>query len=259
MPFTVAHAAAVLPVRKVGFVISAFVVGTFAPDFEYFVRLTPRIRIGHTWPGVLFITVPACLTVLWLFHAFLKRPAAALLPVVMERRIAPYLEGFRFGGIRRFSLIVLSLSAGIGTHLLWDLFTHPHTWATRHWPVLLQSATLPILGEVLLYKLLQETSTAIGLAALTIWFLGWLRTSRPIPKVESCGLRASHRLTIVLLMIAVAACGASTRTLVLFGTPTDANAAERFIGVLGVTAISFFSLSFVTYAAWWTWIRRVRD
>jgi hypothetical protein len=259
LPFTLAHAAAVVPVRKAGFVISAFVVGTFGPDFEYFLRLTPRSRFGHTWPGVLLFTLPISLCALWLFHRFIKKPAAALLPVTLERRVAPYLGEFRFGGVGRFGLILLSLLAGICTHITWDLFTHPHTWAMRSWPVLLTGITLPLLGAVPLYKLLQQASTAVGLAALAIWFVGWLRTSRPVIEVETDGLRAPCKVVIFSAMTGVAALGASVRTFRLLGMPANVESMDRFVAILGVTAIAFFSLSLLAYAAWWTWIRRMLD
>ena len=179
MPFTVSHAAAVLPFRRSGLIISAFVIGTFGPDFEYFLLLEPRSRYGHHWPGVLFFTLPACLLALWLFHAFIKRPAAALLPSAIEQRVSPLLDDFSFRGAGRFLLIVLSIGAGILTHLLWDSFTHRYTWATHYWPRLLQGFAIPIFGVLPLYQILQHVSTIFGLVVLTIWGFRWLRTEAP--------------------------------------------------------------------------------
>jgi Domain of unknown function (DUF4184) len=256
MPFTLSHAAAVLPVRRVGFVISAFVVGTFGPDFEYFLLLAPRSSFGHRWPGVLYFTIPACLFVLWLLHALIKRPAAALLPPTVEQQVAPFLGDFCFGGVSRFCQIVLSLSAGIGTHLLWDSFTHQYTWATRYWPVLLEGIAVPSLGVLPWYKVLQHSSTIVGLAALTAWFVRWLRASRPMRETEIGGFRASQRLAIVSVMTVAAGFGAAVRTFAMLPVPTDAKSTARFVVILGVTAVTIFSVEMLAYAVWWTYARR---
>jgi len=255
MPFTLAHAAAVLPVRRAGFIASAFVVGTFGPDFEYFLLLEPKSRFGHHWPGVLFFTLPASLLALWLFHSFIKRPASALLPLAVEQRLPPYLGDFRFGGARRFLWIVLSISAGIATHIFWDSFTHRHTWATQTWPVLLKGFAMPVLGVFPLYQILQHVSTIFGLAALTVWFLQWLRAEIPIPANGAEGLRASQKIAIVSGMIFVAGAGAAIRALTATPSPASADSLARFVTVLGVTAITFLSVEILAYSVWWTLAR----
>ena len=64
MPFTVSHAAAALPFRRARLVTSALVVGTMAPDFEYFLPLKTHDTFGHTFPGILVLTLPVALLVL---------------------------------------------------------------------------------------------------------------------------------------------------------------------------------------------------
>lgn len=120
MPFTVSHAAAALPLRRARLVTSALVVGTMAPDFEYFLPLQAHDHFGHTFPGILVLTLPVALLVLWIFHTFVKASAAALLPRRLQSRLAGHLGKFRFGGLGRFLLIVLSILVGIATHILWD-------------------------------------------------------------------------------------------------------------------------------------------
>ena len=79
MPFTLAHPAAALPFRKTRLVFSAVIVGSMAPDFEYFLRLAPQGRYFHSLPGLFLCTLPVAFAVLWLFHrsAKLCRDAAA--------------------------------------------------------------------------------------------------------------------------------------------------------------------------------------
>ena len=49
MPFTPAHVAAALPFRRTRLIWSALIVGTIAPDLEYYVRLNADGRSGIRW------------------------------------------------------------------------------------------------------------------------------------------------------------------------------------------------------------------
>ena len=132
MPFTVAHAAAVLPFRRLKPVWSAILVGSMAPDFPYIVGSLKYRSLGHDFPGVLLFTLPASFVVLWFFHIAIKKPMAGLLPVGMQQRLSGQLGEFKFGGVRRTLAITLSIVLGIATHLVWDSFTHAYTWPWRH-------------------------------------------------------------------------------------------------------------------------------
>ncbi len=53
MPFTLAHPAAVLPVKNKWphlFNGTALILGSMAPDFEYFIRFKAQGTIGHSIP-----------------------------------------------------------------------------------------------------------------------------------------------------------------------------------------------------------------
>ncbi len=155
MPFTLAHAAAAWPLRRTRLILPAVVVGTFAPDFEYFARLAPGGRFGHTLPGIFVLDLPLSLVVLWLFHAAMREPMVALLPESMQRRICPYPHAFRFWAPAQLALVMGSILVGAGTHILWDSFTHTSFWPYYHWSLLSETARLPILGTVEYYQLFQ--------------------------------------------------------------------------------------------------------
>ena len=126
MPFTLAHAAAALPLRRTGLVWSALVIGTFAPDLEYFIILSPENRYGHTLTGAILLSLPLALTTLWLFHRFVKAPLIELLPERLRGRLDNNRSEFHFLGPARFLWIVVSILLGIATHVLWD-FSHTQT------------------------------------------------------------------------------------------------------------------------------------
>jgi Domain of unknown function (DUF4184) len=209
VPFTLAHAAAALPfrgqpLRRLCLVPSALVIGTLAPDFEYFLRLSPGGRLGHTLPGALLFSLPMALLVLWLFHTFIKLPAVRLLPESLQRRLTPHLHLFRFRGVARFLWIIASILVGIATHLAWDSFTHSTTWLYRHWSALRQPHRLPILGQIPLYKILQHGSTIVGLTILLVWFCFWYRSAPAANQILGTQISSARKVAVIGVITAVA-------------------------------------------------------
>ncbi|MEU2830955.1 DUF4184 family protein [Streptomyces lavendulae] len=178
MPFTLSHAAAVLPaVRRTGrargpLVASALVLGSFAPDTFYFADAVVQGVMGygafaHSLPGVL--TVDAVLTALlagyWLL---LREPLIALLPRAWRGRTYAFVRGASWRERRAPALALwfyLSAVTGSLTHVVWDSFTHADRWGTN---------ALPRLGEPLafglpLYSFVQYGSSAVA-AVVLLWF-----------------------------------------------------------------------------------------
>jgi hypothetical protein len=242
MPFTLAHSAAALPFRKLRVVPSAIVIGTFAPDFEYFLRLGPHGHFGHTLTGAVVFTFPIALAVLWMFHAFVKRPVAALLPDGLRSRLAGHLSKFEFFGPARFLWIVVSILLGIATHLVWDSFTHANTWPYHHWPRLHETVRFPAVGPVAYYKILQHGSTVVGTLIVFAWLVRWYRESKPQTTASAKLPVPKSWLAILAVVILVACAGGLIRATAGRGFSTSATTPKRFIGELVVTAIAL---------AWW--------
>lgn len=242
MPFTLAHGAAAIPFRRVGLLTSGLLVGTFAPDFEYFLRLAPDNGFGHTLLGTFALTLPLAVLVLWLFHSFVKVPVAGLLPGAIQRRLTNHLGEFRFGGVARFALVAGSILVGIVTHVAWDSFTHRNTWLYHHWPLLGQTISLPILGLIPFYTVFQHGSTVIGTAILSIWLAVRYRSTDPSGPVLGSSVSPKRKVVISAVVATVALGGAAIRAVVGIGVPTDHSSGKRFIGLLVVTAIAL---------AWW--------
>jgi hypothetical protein len=214
MPFTLAHGAAALPFRWRWVVPSALVVGTFAPDFEYFLRMAPRSGFGHSWPGVVLLTLPLGLAVLWVFHAWVKLPVVGLMPEGLRQRLGACSEPFQWLGVRRFPAILGSLFLGIATHVVWDWFTHRESWIYSRWAFLRSDVWLPVVGLVPHSKLLQHGSTVVGLGLLGAWVVDWYRGARVESRVPT--IPSLRRRTMVFVVPGVAVVGAAIRV-VLFG------------------------------------------
>ena len=249
MPFTLSHAAAALPLRRMKLIPSALVLGTFAPDLEYFARMSPGDGYGHTLPGTFLLTLPLALVTLWLFHAFVKRPLIAVLPEGLRCRLAPYLGKFRFLGAARFAWIVFSLLVGIATHLLWDSFTHYDTWLYRKWPLLQEKVAVLSFGTLPLYKILQHGSTLVGIAVLAAWSAHWYRSTEPTHETRPLAGRDPHKIATLAAILLIALAGAAIRAVCVVGVPTHHVSITRFAGVLVVTSIALTWWQFVLLGA----------
>jgi len=256
MPFTPAHVAAVLPFRSSRLVWSALVVGAMAPDFEYFLRMSPQGRYGHTLAGLFLFTLPVGLLTLWLFHAYVKAPFTELMPEGLKRRLTPCVGKFRFGGPLRFALIVASLLVGICTHLIWDSFTHGSAWTTRHLHVLARPIALPHIGFVPFYKILQHVSTVVGLAILVVWLVMWYRTGDDAAD-DQHGITEHvqdvwpRRKIMTLGAITIfAGLGAIFRAWSEIGIPSNHSTLALFMGEFAATMIALMWWQFVALGIW---------
>lgn len=219
MPFTPAHAAAALPLLKARLVPSALVIGTMAPDFEYFLRFAPGGGFSHTIPGAFFLSLPLALIVLWIFHGLVKEPQVQLFPDALRLRIQSCAAPFRFGGPARFALIIVSALTGIATHILWDSFTHQWTVPARSFPWLRQRMDVPFLGSLAHYSVLQLLSSAIGILLLAAWLVRWYRRTAPAPQDQFPRIPAFRRYLVLAYISAVAIAGGIIRGMVVIGVP----------------------------------------
>ena len=163
MPFTFSHpaAAAILwpAVRRGRLPLAPFAIGAMAPDFEYLLRLEPYALVGHTFPGVLTLTVPAGAVVLGWWEWRGRAAVRELLAFPRERatRSAAW-----------WGTAALALGAGIASHVVWDAFTHWDAWGAAFIPALAEPVTTTIPG-LHWAGVLQHLSTVVGGAVVARW------------------------------------------------------------------------------------------
>ncbi|MET8078466.1 DUF4184 family protein [Streptomyces sp. NPDC005303] len=183
MPFTLSHAAAVLPaVRTDGtgrgrLVPAALVAGSFSPDMTYYAAsvVSGAMEFGtvtHSFAGVFTIDVLVAwaLVALWLL---LREPLVALLPRRRQGRPAALLRCGTPRARVRMSLAVrwyVSAALGALTHVVWDAFTHHDRWGVRLFPVLGREVD----GSPL-YWYLQYGGSALAAMVIAVFCLNALR------------------------------------------------------------------------------------
>lgn len=219
MAFTLAHPAAAIPLARRGLVMSALIVGSMAPDFAYYLHLSAGRRFGHSLPGMFLFSLPMGLVVLWVFQVILKRPLLLLLPVSHQQRLAACAGEFPFGPFPRFVLIVLSLMAGIVTHVVWDAVTHVYGWTGRGLDAMGFSLADTPLGPLRLCDSLHFGSTLVAMLLLCWWYARWYAAAPVCPLDVRLQPSALTKLAVpcamglVACLVAVAAALLSVRGL----------------------------------------------
>ena len=199
MPNPIAHPAASIPFTRAGLVFSALVIGSLSPDFGYFVEM-PTPYFEYTVPGLILFDVPVGFVLLWLFHALMKWPLLSALPESLQRRLVKHAQGFSFGPLKRFGLIILSLLVGSLTHVICDSFTHDYGWMVQQLAVL----RMPV-GGTPLYAILQDLGTIVGIGLLAYWFLRWLPTAAQSDQLPARFSGKVRTIFFVLAAISLAA------------------------------------------------------
>lgn len=195
MPFTLAHPAAVLPLRRLPLMRTVpLIIGAMTPDVPYFLpwRLAKHFPQGatHTLPGMFTLDLPLGILAL-LFMWGLRVSLAAPLGPAFQATCLAALERFGRRPIN-WVLAPLSLLIGSWTHLAWDSFTHPDGWMVSR----ISALSAPIsffsyTGEMC--HVLQYASSVFGLTVLAVWFV-----RRPSPQAQRRG--AERRLGGPLLL-----------------------------------------------------------
>lgn len=165
MPFTFSHPAIVLPLLKLKpryISGSAVVIGSMAPDFEYFINMRLRQVHGHTLAGTLYYDLPITLICLLIFHGIVKKTLIDHLPDFLQKKFhkARHFDWFAYAQ-KNWYVVVWSALLGIFSHLFWDAFTHAPGYFVQYIPFL--NKTLDIFGvSIPCYDLMQLLSTLVG-------------------------------------------------------------------------------------------------
>ena len=149
------------------FHIPAMVLGSMAPDFEYFLRGDPIGIYGHTLLGAVLLDLPLAAIVYLVGRRVVFEP------------VTPYLPGFLqvtgAGKTRRFRplellIFLYSALAGIFTHIAWDSFTHLNGAMVNRIPALRETILIDAY-EIPVFKFLQHGSTLAGFILLAGFLL----------------------------------------------------------------------------------------
>jgi Domain of unknown function (DUF4184) len=172
MPFTFAHPAAILPLRRFRFFQTVpLIIGSLVPDVPYFIpaRVHGLLPDAHTLYGSFVVCIPLGMGLL-ILTLLLREPLTALLGARARWVCLNSIERFSARPLH-WPIALLSMLIGSWTHLAWDSFTHQTGWTTARVAAL--SAPVSLFGwDTGTSHLLQYLSSVFGLLVLALWFRG---------------------------------------------------------------------------------------
>lgn len=254
MPFTFAHPAAAVPLRryfgKHG-ALSALVIGSMTPDMHYLVPYVDRAD-SHSIAGLFWFCLPIGLLCYVVFHLVLKLPLFYVLPHAVASRLAPYVRpSALLPDVPRTGVLV-SMLAGAFTHLAWDALTHGENFGFR---------SLDFLGACLFsldgtnfhtYDLLQDVSSFVGVWLLVKWSLDWFREA-PVQVIEDM-IPGSWRKRALIVFFFLP-------QLLAFVLIAEHSQSGNFISVFDtevIVAMLILAASLVVYGLAWHFLRFFR-
>ncbi len=205
MPYTLAHPAAVLPLRRFrALPFLPLLIGSIAPDTPFYIpRVVSRaFTYSHSFKGSLVVSLPAGLIALWLLIA-LRAPLTAVLWEPHRTLLRRALEEFE-SLPRRWLYAVPALLVGIWLHIGWDAFTHYDGWIVER--VALLRLPVPLFGkEAAVYHLLQYASSIVGLAIVFVWYRA--RVLRARSQLKAIPIRDWRPAALAVMLILAIASG----------------------------------------------------
>jgi hypothetical protein len=227
--------------------MAGFVIGSFGPDFQYFLRVSGTNRAWHYYPQLFTRCLPFTVIIYFIFMAWMRGPLTDLLPIALQRRIRRDSSSIP-NDMGEAGLILVALLVGLGTHILWDALTHSQTWFWKHIAFLHQVVHIGSLPGVYGYEIAQAASSVLGIvilgAALVLWY-------RRTP--AGADLRAAHsvafRIAVPTIIILLAAAGAIWRGYHAEEKLRSLGELASFQLTFVITSISIFLWGLLIYGA----------
>lgn len=243
MPFTFAHPAYAAPLkllfpRRIS--LTGLIMGSMAPDFEYFIALEPHRTIGHSTLGLFAQALPLSFLLAWMFHYFMKDGLAVHSPSLfgLDARLAALSARYpwKLSGLSSCFVFAISVVIGFYSHVLLDSFTHQSGYFVQRIGFLERGAAF----GVPVYKLLQHGLSLAGLLGQAAALLILLGRTEPSPaytpasagsKARFWGGAAAAALLIVTVKLAWFSGGN------MIGTVVVSSISGMFAGVAVSSAI----------------------
>lgn len=217
MPYTISHAAAVLPFSRWlarWRVLSAVVIGSLVPDLGYLMPSHPPRFFTHSAPSLITFSLPFGLLFYWVFQRVMKTPLLSVLPDQAYMRWRPFAAPASLNNPRQWALAALGVLVGATTHLAWDGFTHEEGRGMRMLPELDDWAVAVHGHHLMGARLLQGLSSIIGLAVVAVIIAFALRRGSPQPVVPRLLSQSQRRGWVVLFVLVTIALTAGLDVLV---------------------------------------------
>jgi hypothetical protein len=210
MPFTFSHPAAVLPAKwlpEKWVSMTALVIGSVTPDFEYFIRMRNLSKYSHLWTGLLWYDLPIAFLLAYIYHRFIRDGLIDNLPRILRKRLSRFkdFDWLHYVG-QHFWVVTICFIIGIASHIAWDGFTHRTGYFVERIPWFAGNTYMFGIGYTRFY-VLQQISSVLGMAFIIFAVFR-------IPKDERVEKRSIFKYWMVAICVTILI--AATRVLVAF-------------------------------------------
>jgi uncharacterized protein DUF4184 len=208
MPYTLSHAAAVLPFSRLlarWQLLSAVIIGAMVPDFRVFLPWRFGHVETHSAMALLIFCLPVGVITYWLFQGLVKTPVLEVLPEGPYARWRPFAAPAHIGSARQWVLAACGVLGGAVTHLVWDAFTHEGARGVRWFPLLDDPMIEMGRRHVDGVAVMQDLSSLIGLVAVLALVAYGLRRGREPAVPNRLVPRTERRQWLLAYVLAVVA------------------------------------------------------
>lgn len=235
MPWTFAHPAAALLVRRFGgasLPLPGLVVGSLSPDFGYYIGAFDLATHAHTLRGTLDVCLPSAFVLLMIV---LRMRGVLVAPLPQPHRRA--IEGLPSPSLWPASdtaRMIAALWVGAMTHVAWDSFTHASgVMVSIIAP--LRHALFEVSGRSFAtYNILQHAGTLFGIVVIGVAYCRWLVR---IVGVESCLYWRTLRDCMPLAIVALSCAGIGFASAMLRLCPDSGWPVLVFRGMVDATVV----------------------
>ena len=230
MPITLAHPAAVLPMRRYCprfLSFPALVIGSLTPDIAYVFGKANVDEFSHRLVGSVGFCLPVGLLVVWVFYG-LRFPVVRFLPARLRRILLPLCQR----PLASPGIVVVSLLVGACTHIFLDSLTHKDGWLVGLLPVLQIAAASMGTQTLRIHLVVWYVASFVGVAWLFLVFQRWQEVAAGLSARTSDIVKWGNAVVVALLVLPVASLHHLARPPPAF----------RFIAVLALLAAMGFVL-----------------
>jgi hypothetical protein len=238
MPFTFSHPALVLPFRYLParfYSLTGLIIGSMAPDFEYFLRMTVGSMYSHTFWGIFYFDLPVGIALSFIFHDIVRDQFIDHLPGQLRKRFWD-LKAVNWNAVFKASwiIVIISIIVGAASHIFWDDFTHPLGYFVKRSSFLRHK--IHVMGfQMPVYNVFQGISSLIGgvIVSIFIWRLPKVKI-KFVPKKDFYWLFVIA--IIILIMTIRFLCGL---TIAKYGNVIVSIISAFFIAIILIPLFAF--------------------
>jgi hypothetical protein len=204
MPFTFSHPAIILPITllpKKWFSLTGLVIGSLAPDFEYFLRMKVQSNYSHSIAGLFWFDLPLGILLAFIFHNIVRNHLFDNLPIILKSRLMVF-KSFDWNAyfIKHWLIVIASVLIGAISHMFWDSFTHESAYFVKTMPALLKTINCFWI-QFPMFKFLQHLSTLIGGIAIAAALLKLPKDEKVLDKISTEYWRVLLGLTFAIISL----------------------------------------------------------